>query len=109
MQLRRGGVPNISINSFTLTIDDFSVIGDWGLYSGVLWSNYKSLNTFNLTLNNWDKVNVDSLLESLDEVMKVNSSSTLRLKINDLRFRSGDYPKYDLSEFEGLTLEMSAF
>ena len=31
MQLRRGGVPNISINSFTLTIDDFSVIGDWGL------------------------------------------------------------------------------
>ena len=31
--------------------------------------------------------------------MKVNSSSTLRLKINDLRFRSGDYPKYDLSEF----------
>ena len=30
--------------------------------------------------------------------MKVNSSRTMRLKINDLRFRSGDYPKYNLSE-----------
>ena len=30
--------------------------------------------------------------------MKVNSSRTLRLKINDLRFRSGDYPKHDFSK-----------
>ena len=30
--------------------------------------------------------------------MKVNSLKTLRLKINDSRFRNGDYPKYDFSE-----------
>ena len=30
--------------------------------------------------------------------MTVNSSRTLILKINDLRFRSGDYPNYDFSE-----------
>ena len=34
----------------------------------------------------------------LDAVMKVNSLRTLRLKINDLTFRSGDYPEYDLSK-----------
>ena len=91
-------VPNISINYFTLTINDFSSGGNWGLSSGVLWSNYKSLNTFNLTLNFWYGISVYSFLTVLDEVMKVNPSRTLRLKINDLRFRNGDYPKYDFSE-----------
>ena len=91
--------PNISINKFTLTINDFGTRGYWGLSLGVLWSKYKSLNTFNLTLNNWNVVNVNSLLQYLEEVMKVNSSRTLRLKINELRFSSGDYPEYDFSEF----------
>ncbi|XP_044171266.1 uncharacterized protein LOC122955568 [Acropora millepora] len=91
-------VANISINSFTLTINHFSMRGDWGLSSGVLWSNYKSLNTFNLTLNYWYGVNVYRFRMVLDAVMKVNSLRTLRLKINDLTFRSGDYPEYDFSK-----------
>ena len=92
-------VPNISINYFTLTINDFGMLSHWELSLGVLWSNYESLNTFNLTINNWDKVSGDNLLESLDAVMKVNSLRTLRVKINDFRFRNGDYPEYDFSEF----------
>ena len=86
-------VPNISMDSFTLTINDFSSTRDdwdrvdfinsvWGVKSGNLWPNYKSLNTFNLTLNNRDEVSVSSLLEFFDAVMKVNSLKTLRLKIN---------------------------
>ena len=43
-------VPNISINSFTLTINDFSSVG-LGAGSDVLLSYYKSLTTFNVTLN----------------------------------------------------------
>ena len=61
-----GFVPNISINSFTLTINDFSSSGGWGLRSGVLWSNYKSLTTFNLTLNNCDEVTGNDLPGFLD-------------------------------------------
>ena len=97
-QFDYGVAPIISLNSFTLTINDFSGRGNWGLSSGVLFCNSKSLNTFNLTLNNWDGAGGDSLLEFLDAVMKVNSSRTLRLKINDLKFRSGDYPEYDFSK-----------
>ena len=91
-------VANISINSFTLTINHFSMRGDWGLSSGVLCSNYKSLNTFNLTLNYWYRVNVYRFRMVLDAVIKMNSLRTLRLKINDLTFRSGDYPEYDFSK-----------
>ena len=99
-------VPNISMDSFTLTINDFSGKRiDWdrvdiinsvrGLKSGSLWPTYKSLNTFNLTLNNRDEVSVSSLLVFFDAVMKVNSLRTLRLKINDSR--DGDYREYDFS------------
>ena len=97
-QFDYGVAPIISLNSFTLTINDFSGRGNWGLSSGVLFCNSKSLNTFNLTLNNWDGAGVDSLLDFLDAVMEVNSSRTLRLKINDMRFRNGDYPEYDFSK-----------
>ncbi|XP_044170453.1 uncharacterized protein LOC114951019 [Acropora millepora] len=89
---------NFSVNSFTLTINDFSSGGSQALSSGALWSNYISLYTFNLSLNNWDEVNVDNLLEFLDAVMKKNSLKILRLKISDSRFRNGDYPKYDFSK-----------
>ena len=84
-----GFVPNTSINSFALTINDFSSSGSWRLLSGVQWSNYKSLTTFNLTLNNFDQVIGNGLPGFLDAVMKVNSLRTLRLKINDSQFRSG--------------------
>jgi len=99
-------VPNISMDSFTLTINEFSRIGGfvhrvdiiisvWGLKSGELWPNYKSLNTFNLTLNNRDKVTASSLLEFFDAVMKVNSLRTLRLKLN-----LSPFTKYDFSKLE---------
>ena len=100
-------VPNISMDSFTLTINDFSSARDywqrvdimnyvWGLKSGDLWPNYKSLNTFNLTLNNG--VRPSSLLEFFDTVMKVNSLRTLRLKMNVSGFRKYYHPIYDFSE-----------
>ena len=99
-------VPNISMDSFTLTINEFGRIGGfvdtvdiinsvWGLKSGDLWPNYKSLNTFNLTLNNNDEVRVSSLLEFFEAVMKVNSLRTLRLKLN-----LSPYTKYDFSKLE---------
>ena len=89
--------PNISMKSFTLTINDFSSSGDCGLPSSVLWPNYKSLTTFDLTLNNCAKGTGNDLLDFLDEVMKVDSLRTLRLKINDSRFRSA-YLQSDFSE-----------
>ena len=90
--------PIISLNSFILTINVFSGRGNWGLSSCVLFCNSKSLNTFNLTLNNWDGVIVHRLFKFLDTVMEVNLSRTLRLKINDMRFRNADYPEYDFSK-----------
>ena len=91
-------VPNISINSFTLTINDFSSRDNWVLSSGVLWSNCKSLHTFNVTLNNWDEGSDYTLLAFLDAAMKVNSLRTLRVKINDWTFRNAVYRKYDFSQ-----------
>ena len=78
-------VPNISINFFTLTINNFSITSYLRLSSAVLLSNYKSLNTFNLTINNWDEVveydpSNDIFLVFLNEVMKLNPSRGLRLK-----------------------------
>ena len=92
-------VPNISINSFTLTINDFSSGVNWGLSSGVLWSNYKSLHTLNVTLNKSDEESVYSLRAFFDAAMKVNSLRILRLKMNDLTFRNAVYPKYMLSRW----------
>ena len=104
-----GVLSNISLDSFTLTINDFSgtryhwdsvhmINADWGYKLPDLWHHYKSLNTFNLTLNNWRESSVYRLRRFLDEVMNVNLSRTLRLKINDSRIRNKGYPKYDFSE-----------
>ena len=92
-------VPNISMDSFTLTINDFitrDLFGDdsdWGLKLAGLWPSYKSLNTFNLTLNNRDDVSVSSFLEFFDAVMKVNSLRTLRVKA-----ASSQLTEYDFSQ-----------
>ena len=86
-------VPNISMDSFTLTINEFSgpygsfdrvdVINYvWDLKSGDLWANYKSLNTLNLTLNNKESLDESSLPEICEAVVKANSLRTLRLKLN---------------------------
>ena len=97
-------VPSISMDSFTLTINDFCftsyrIRADiinyvWGLKSGGLWPNYKSLDTFNLTLNTEDEVRVSSLLEFFDAVMKVNSLRILRLKLNLSIFPTNDFSKW---------------
>ena len=92
-------VPNISINSFTLTINDFSTGVNYGLSSSGLWSNYKSLHTLNVTINKSDKQSVYRLSEFFDAAMKVNSLRTLRLRMNDLTFRNAAYPKYKLNRW----------
>ena len=84
--------PNTSMKSLTLTINDFRS-GSCGLLSGFLWSNYKSLNTFNLTLNEF--VPLSHFFKAL---LKLNSLRTLRLKMNDLQLTSG-FHEYNLSEF----------
>ena len=90
-------VPNISMNSFTLTINDVRGTGDWRLLPGFLWSNYKSLTTLNLALNNCVEANSINLPDVLDAVMKASSLRTLRLKINASRFIGGRC-EYDLSK-----------
>ena len=100
-------VPNFSLNSFTLTINDFSIVGDWDLGLGVLLFHYKSLTTLNLTFKNVTGKSDDDLRNFFNVAMKVNSLSTLRLKINDSRFGSG-YRGYDFSELvvENPSLEL---
>ena len=86
-------VPNISMDSFTLTINDFSgpdgsfvridtISYVWGLKSGDLWANYKSLNTFNLTFNKREILGDSSFPEICEAIVKANSLRTLRLKLN---------------------------
>ena len=81
-----GFVPNISMDSFTLTINDFRSRGDWDLKLGDLWPNDKSLNTLNLTFNNYRQGSRDDLPDFLDALVKVNSLRTLRLKIGNPSF-----------------------
>ena len=100
-------VPNISMDSFTLTINKFRGLrGYWymvnimnyvrGLKSGFLWPNYKSLNTFDLTLDNrCDKI-VSSLPELLDAVMKVNSLRILRFKFYHCPGNNFDFSKLEV-------------
>ena len=90
-------VTNTSMNSLTLIINDFCRSGCWGLGSNILWSNYKSLTTFNLTLNNCRELSGDDLPIFLDAVMKGSPLRTLRLKIIDSQF-TGGFHGYDFSK-----------
>ena len=90
-------VPNTSINSFTLTINDFCRSGIWKFGLDFLWSNYKSLTTFNLTLNNCNELSGLDLPFFLDAAIKRNSLRTLRLNIIDSQFTSG-FHGYDFSK-----------
>ncbi|XP_067017683.1 uncharacterized protein [Acropora muricata] len=90
--------PIISVDSFTLTINDFSRRDSWGFGSGVLWSNFKSLTTFNVTLNRCDELSVYDLQIFLRDWMNADSLRTLRLKINDAQLSSG-CRGYDFSNF----------
>ena len=85
---------NISVNSFTLTINDFSSDGYSSFKSTCLLSIYKSLTTFNLTLYNVEDECGECLRDFVAEVIEKNWLRTLRLKINDSQFRSS-FPEYD--------------
>ena len=74
-------VPNTSINSFTLTTNDFSISGCRALDSIFPWPNYKYLTTLNLTFNRYSEVHL-ALPDFFIEARKVNSLRTLRLKID---------------------------
>ena len=102
-----GFLPNISMNSFTLTVNNFSNSGSLKLRSGVLWSYYKSLTTLNLTLNNCVEGSGIIAARLLDDLMKVNSLRTLRLKIKDSQY-AYDWLHYDFSELlvESPSLEL---
>ena len=92
----RDFVPCTSINSFTLSINNFCRCQIWQLCLDVLLSKYKSLTTFNLTLNNCNEVRGRGLPFYLDAVIKRNSLRTLRLNIIDPQFTSG-FHGYDFS------------
>ena len=89
----------ISANSFTLTINDFSSHGFGSFALTNLLSNYRSITTFNLTLNNVEDECGECLRDFVAEVIEKNWLRTLRLKINDSQFRSS-FPEYDFSELE---------
>ena len=90
---------NISINCFTLTINDLSRSRDLVLQFRDLFPSFKSLTSFNLTLSNVVEETVAAICRYylVDAVMEVNSLRTLRLKIDDSRFTTGCF-KYDFSE-----------
>ena len=100
-------VPYFSLNSFTLTINDFCSRGDWGPQLDELWPNCKSLTAFNLTLNNCGEEAGNHLPGFLNWVMISNSLRTLRLKINDSRVIRG-YLQCDFSKLvvESPSLEL---
>ncbi|XP_015777735.1 PREDICTED: uncharacterized protein LOC107355670 [Acropora digitifera] len=96
--LERDDFPIISADFFTLTINDFGGTGSWGCGFDVLWSDFKSLTTLNVTLNHCYEQSIDHCYYAFLEGMTADSLRTLRLKIHDSAFRNGDYPEYDFSK-----------
>ena len=94
----RDDIPSISADFFTLTINDFDGTGSLGCVFNVLWSNFKSLTTLNVTLNHCDEQSIDHFYCAFLEGMTADSLRTLRLKIHDSAFRNGYYPENDFSE-----------
>ena len=94
-----GFVPNISINSFTLTVNDCSCVCPClGACGDVLLCSYKSLTTFNVTLNHYNVEGFSDLPRLLVEEMKASSLKTLRLKLNDPKYRIG-CREYDFNDW----------
>ena len=90
-------IPIISVDSFTLTINDFGGSGVLGRGLDVLRRfDFKSLTTFNVTLNHYHEERHFYLYSLLLDDMPSNSLRTLRLKINYSSFRKDYvYPVYD--------------
>ena len=72
----------ISVDSFTLTINDFGGTCFLGCGVDVLWSDFKSLTSFNVTLNHCDEQSVDHFSCAYLQLMTADSLRTLRLKIH---------------------------
>ena len=96
--ITHGYIPSISADFFTLTINDFGGTGSLGCVLDVLWSDFKSLTTFNVTLNLCNEQMSDRFNCTFLERMTADSLRTLRLRIHDSAFRNGYYPENDFSE-----------
>ncbi|XP_044175072.1 uncharacterized protein LOC114961666 isoform X5 [Acropora millepora] len=89
---------NMSVDSFTLTISDFTGSGGVELDLEVLLSTFGSLTTLNVTLNHYRRL-VYPLYFSLIKAMERDSLRTLRLKFNDSRLSDRDFFSFDFSKW----------
>ncbi|XP_015767989.1 PREDICTED: uncharacterized protein LOC107346689 isoform X2 [Acropora digitifera] len=98
---------NMSVESFTLTISDFTGSGGEGLDLNFLLGAFKYLTTLNVTLNHYRR-HVYSLYISLVHYMKRDLLRTLRLKFNDSRLSDDDFFSCEFSEWvlNSLSLEL---
>ena len=90
--------PNMSVDSFTLTISDFTGSEGEELDLHVLLSAFKSLTTLNVTLNRCRR-EVYFLYFSLVVSMETDSLRTLRLKFNDSRPSDHNFFNCNFSEW----------
>ncbi|XP_044171259.1 uncharacterized protein LOC122955564 [Acropora millepora] len=90
--------PIMSVDSFTLTVSDFTGSGGEELYLHALLSGFKSLTTLNVTLNHFRR-DVYSLYHSLVDPMQWDSLRTLSLKVNDSRLSDDDFFSCDFIEW----------
>ncbi|XP_068687967.1 uncharacterized protein [Montipora foliosa] len=88
---------NNSLNNFSLTINNYGNIRPLSCFEG-FFLQFKSLTTFNLTLNLCGKPGEDILYDLLEEAMKSQSLKTLRLKVNDSQITNGRR-RYDFSRY----------
>ena len=80
--------PITSVDSFTLTVSDFTGSDSLGLDLDPLLSDFKSLTTLNMTLNRCADFVYEDLPDSLVDAIKTNSLRTLRLKFNDSSYEN---------------------
>ena len=88
---------NNSLNNFSLTINNYGNIRPLSWFEGFFFQ-FKSLTTFNLTLNLCGKPGEDILYGLLEEAVKSQSLKTLRLKVNDSQITNGRR-RYDFSRY----------
>ncbi|XP_068687948.1 uncharacterized protein [Montipora foliosa] len=88
---------NNSLNNFSLTINNYGDIYPFTSFGGFFFQ-FKSLTTFNLTLNLCGKRGEEVLYDLLEEAVKSQSLKTLRLKVNDSQITNGRR-RYDFSRY----------
>ncbi|XP_068751384.1 uncharacterized protein [Montipora capricornis] len=88
---------NNSLNNFSLTINNYGDICPFSRFKGFFFQ-FKSLTTFNLSLNLCGKRGEERLYGLLEEAVKSQSLKTLRLKVNDSQITNGRR-RYDFSRY----------